>query len=332
MKIGILGAGAMGNAHISGFRSLNRQNAVYTSVCDIDRDKCGNFARQYDLKAYSELPDFLADTDIDVVDLCLPSFMHEEYAVKIAEAGKHMLIEKPVAFTMQAAENIFNAARQNNVRVMIAQVIRFWPEYVKIKEMYDAGELGDIIGIYAARLSQLASWSDWYKHPNKSGEALMNLTLHDIDYLHYLLGKPQSVYSAGYRDEYGNYNDVMNIFKFASGANAVVDGSSNMTPGYPFTMKFRVLGTKGTVEYTFISGENIGPESASSLMWYRNGEKALNLKVENEDPYGKEVQYFIDCILSGENTGKVSEQSIMDVLASIIAAKDSLLTGEIRTL
>ncbi|MDR2039467.1 MAG: Gfo/Idh/MocA family oxidoreductase [Bacteroidales bacterium] len=332
MKIGILGAGAMGNAHITGFRSLKDQNATYVSVFDIDEKKRNDFGQKFGLDTYPDLDSMLNDKELDIIDLCLPSFMHEEFAVKIAKAGKHMLIEKPIAFTLPAAKNIFIAAHQNNVRIMVAQVIRFWPEYVKIKEMCDQGDIGNIISVYAARLSQLANWSDWYKYPDKSGEALMNLTLHDIDFLHYLLGKPESVYSAGKKDENGNYNDVMNLFRFKSGANALVDGSSNMTPGYPFTMRMRVLGTKGTLEFAFISGENIGPESTSSLMWYQQGKSGVKIKVENNDPYGREVQYFVNCIKNNEETAVVSEQSIMEVMASLMAAKESLVTGKVYNL
>ena len=329
LKIGLLGAGMIGNAHIDGFLSLKSENAVYTAVCDIDATKRNEFAQKHQLRAFADLNQMLDDPDIDVVDLCLPSFMHEEFAVKIAHAKKHILIEKPIAFTLKAANNIFAAARENNVRVMVAQVIRFWSEYVKIKEICDSGELGDIITVYAARLGQMVTWVDWYKDPEKSGETLMNLTQHDIDFLHYLLGKPLSVYSAGTRDANNNYNDVMNVFRFECGANAMVDGSLSMTAGYPFTMRLRVLGTKGTLEFQYTAGENIGPESASSLIWYRSGEKGEKVKVENYDPYGKEIEYFVRCIAAGKEPEIVSERSVINVLKSILAAKESLKKGEV---
>ena len=327
LKIGLLGAGMIGNTHIDGFLSMKSKIAQYTAVCDIDTTKCNDFAQKYNLRAFADLDEMLSDPDIDVVDLCLPSFMHEEFAVKIARAKKHLLIEKPIAFTLEAARNIFTAARENSIRIMVAQVIRFWPEYVKIKEICDSGELGDIIAVYAARLGQMVTWVDWYKDPAKSGETLMNLTQHDIDFLHYLLGNPVSVYSAGTRDANNNYNDVMNIFRFECGANAIVDGSLSMTAGYPFTMRMRVLGTKGTLEFQYTAGENIGPESASSLMLYSPGEKGGKVEVENYDPYGKEIEYFTSCIALGKDTEIVPESSVMQVLASILAAKESLIKG-----
>jgi predicted dehydrogenase len=320
----------IGNTHIDGFLTTKSKIARYTAVCDTNDAKRNELAQKHHLRAFADLDEMLADPEIDAVDLCLPSFMHEEFAVKIARAKKHLLIEKPIAFTLEAARNIFEAARENGIRVMVAQVLRFWPEYVKIKEICDSGALGDIITVYAARLGQMVTWVDWYKDPDKSGETLMNLTLHDIDFLHYLLGKPVSVYSAGTRDASNNYNDVMNIFRFECGANAMVDGSLSMTAGYPFTMRMRVLGTKGTLEFSYTAGENIGPESASSLMWYRPGEKGEKVEPENNDPYGKEIEYFAGCIVEGKDPETVSEQSVMQVLASVLAAKESLTKGEIR--
>ncbi len=329
LKIGLLGAGMIGKTHIDGLLSMKSTIAEYVAVCDINAAKRNEFEKEYDLRAFANLDEMLADPTIDIVDLCLPSFMHEEFAVKIARAKKHLLIEKPIAFTLEAAHNIFAAAGENDIHVMVAQVIRFWPEYVKIKEICDSGALGNIVTVYAARLGQMSTWVDWYRDPTKSGETLMNLTQHDIDFLHYLLGKPVSVYSAGTRDNNNNYNDVINIFHFACGTNAMVDGSLSMTAGYPFTMRMRVLGTKGTLEFAYIAGENIGPESTSSLVYYCPGRKGEKVEVENYNPYGKEIEYFVQCIAAGKDPEIVSKQSVIEVLASIIAAKESLTKGEI---
>ncbi len=330
LKIGLLGAGMIGNTHIDGLLSMKSKIAQYTAVCDIDAAKRNDFAKKYNLRAFADLDEMLANPDIDIVDLCLPSFMHEQFAIRIAKAKKHLLIEKPIAFTLEAAHNIFTVARENGIRIMVAQVIRFWPEYAKIKEICDSGALGDIVTVYAGRLGQMVTWVNWYKDPAKSGETLMNLTQHDIDFLHYLLGKPVSVYSAGTRDANNNYNDVMNIFRFECGTNAMVDGSLSMTAGYPFTMRMRVLGTKGTLEFTYTAGENIGPESNSTLIWYRPDEKGEKVGVGGYDPYGKEIEYFAECIIAGKDPEIVSEPSVMQVLTSILAAKESLAKGEIR--
>jgi predicted dehydrogenase len=147
-----------------------------------------------------------------------------------------------------------------------------------------------------------------------------------------MLGKPISVYSAGVRDAHNNYNDCMNIFKFQNNVNAVVDGSLSMIPGYPFTMRMRVGGTKAAVEFEYIAGENIGPEATTSLKLFEEGKSPRKLEFESYDAYGMEVQYFAECIESGAETQAVTEESILTVLASVLAAKQSLYDGKIQAL
>lgn len=333
VKFCILGAGAMGNTHVTGVRANGSEHAEYVAVCDIDKERCDAFAEKYGLKAYYDFDEMLKDDSIEVVDVCLPSFMHEKFAVAAADAGKNILVEKPVAFTLEEAENIYNAAERNNVLIMTAQVLRFWPEYAKIKEIVDSGEIGDVITIYAGRLGQMPTWAEWYKDPAKSGETLMNLTLHDIDFVHFLLGEPKSVYSAGTKDEHDNYNDVMNIFTFKNGTNVLVDGSLRMTPGYPFTMHMRVLGTKGTIEFVYKGGENLDAENnVSQLTLYKEGDGGTAVEYESYDAHGAEIDYFAQCVEKGRAPEMVTRESILEVLNSVIKAKESLLTGKVYEL
>ena len=334
LNFAILGAGAMGAAHTGGLASIENDRVKYTAVCDIDGDKAKAFAEEHGIpKVYTDICDLLKDDEVDVVDLCLPSHMHEKFGVMVCEAKKHLLIEKPIAFTVDAAKRIYDAAKTNGVRIMTAQVLRFWPEYKKIKELYDEGAFGTVRHIYAARLGQLPDWGGgWYADPEKSGETLCNLTLHDIDFLHYMLGKPESIYSAGVRDETGCYNDVMNIFRWKNGINAIVDGSLSMTPSYPFTMRFRIAGSKATAEFTYISGVNIGPDSTSELIFYKKGEEPEKLDVPQIDGYGAEVLYFAECVEEGRETECMTEDSILCVLNSINLAKESLADNQVKQL
>jgi len=333
IKICITGCGMIGTAHVVGLAANAPEGVEYYAVCDSDKEKCDAFAEKFGLKAYYDFDEMLKDESIDFIDICLPSFMHEEFAVKAAKAGKHILLEKPIAFTMEAALNIYAAARENGVKVMVAQNLRCWPEYAKIKELIDSGILGDIVTIYAGRLGQMPTWSNWYKDPEKSGETLFNLTLHDIDFAHYLFGKPKSIYSAGSIDQYGCYNDVMNIIKFENGTNVLVDGSLSMTPGYPFTMHMRVLGTKGTLEFSYKAGENLDAENCkTSFLLYLPDEGGKEVTFDSYDAYGYEIKYFADCIRDGVEPEMVSEESILTVLNSILKAKESLYTGQVYDL
>lgn len=332
LKIGLLGAGMMGNTHIGGVRANKAENVKYIGVFDVDEEKRNTFAEKYEIKSYGSLEEMLADSEVDIVDLSLPSHMHERFCIKIAEAGKHVFVEKPIAFELKAAKRMLDAAKRNGVRLMVGQVIRFWPQYAKIKEMYDEGVFGELKGVYCARLGQMPTWGEWYKDPEKSGETLMNLTLHDIDFLHYLIGKPKSVYSAGLKDDLDNYNDVMNILTFENGTNAIVDGSLSMTPGYPFTMHFRGSGTKATVEFLYKAGENIRAGATISFKLYVEGEEPKDIEFEDYDGYGREIEYFAQCIENKTETEWVTNQSVLTVLSSVIAAKESLGDNKVKKL
>ncbi len=332
IRIGLLGAGMMGATHIGGIRANKATDAKYIGVCDIDDKKRNEFADKYGIKSYASFEEMIADEQIDMIDLSLPSHLHEEFCIKIVEAKKHVFVEKPIAFELGAAQRMIDAAKANGVRLMVGQVIRFWPQYAKIKQMYDEGVFGEFKGISCARLGQMPTWGEWYKDPKKSGETLMNLTLHDIDFLHYLLGKSSSVYSAGLKDDMDNYNDVMNVFTFECGTNAIVDGSLSMTPGYPFTMHFRGSGTKATVEFIYKAGENIGAGATTSFVLYEEGKESQDIAVDEYDGYGREIEYFAQCIESGAPTQKVTDESVLTVLASVIAAKKSLADNKVHEL
>ncbi|GHU66011.1 hypothetical protein AGMMS49983_14800 [Clostridia bacterium] len=333
LSFGVLGAGVMANTHIDGVLGNGADNVKYIGVYDEDLKKSGTLAEKFGMKTYCSFEEMLADDEIDGIDICLPSFLHEEFAIRAAQAKKHILVEKPIAFTPEAAERIFGVAHENGVRIMVAQVLRFWPEYATIKDYIDRGELGDIVTIYAARLGQMPSWGGWYKDPDKAGGALENLILHDIDFLHYLLGKPKSVYSVGAKDEYDIYNDVLSVFKFENGANVYVDGSLRMTVGYTFTMHMRVLGTKGTMEFLYKGGENVDTKnSLSELKIYHDGDGGKDVQYTSYDAYGKEVSYFAACIESGKETETVTEESVLTVLNSIVKANESLITGQVYAL
>ena len=333
VRFGIVGAGFMCNSHLGGIKANGSDNVEYVAVCDIDKEKCDSYAEKYGLKAYYDFDEMLKDDDIDVIDICVPSQMHEMFAVKAANAKKHILVEKPIAFTLEAAENIYNAARENGVKISVGQNLRCWPEYVKIKELIDDGTLGDIITVSAMRLGQVPTWAGWYRDPKVSGETLLNLTIHDIDYAHYLFGKPKSVYSAGTKDEYDCYNDVMNIIKFENGTNVLVDGSLSMPPGYPFTMYMRVLGTKGTVEFSYKAGENLDAENNdTSFLLYLPGEGGKDVEFKSYDAYGFEIQHLADCVQNGTDVELVTEESVMASLTTILKAKESLLTGKVYDL
>ena len=125
----------------------------------------------------------LERSDVDVVDICLPTPLHREAAERAFAAGKHVLLEKPIALTLEDAEAIVAAAERAGRLLVVGLVLRFWPEYVELRRIAASGELGRPLAASAQRLSPPPGWNDWMIDPARSGGVCVDLMVHDFDAL-----------------------------------------------------------------------------------------------------------------------------------------------------
>jgi predicted dehydrogenase len=332
INVALFGAGFVSGNHAAAYDKLPGTKLV--AVLDADGERAEKLAGPRGARAYTEAETLFAKENVDLVDVCLPTFLHEKYVVMAAEKGKQVLCEKPFALTGEAADRMIAAAEKSKVRLMVAQVLRFWPEYVEIKRRLDRGDLGELQMVYANRLAQHPNWSEWFKDPEKSGGGLFDLHLHDIDVLRYFFGPVETVYALGYKTPGGCYNHVMSSLKFRNGARAVAEGAFQMSEGYPFTMTFRAVGTKGTLEFVLSAGfnlENLGGAS-SRLVLFENGRKPEIVEVDGTDAYFREIEYFTDCIARGLEHTVVPARESREVLDIAFALRESMETGEVRRL
>ena len=176
IKAAIMGAGFMGKMHAEVYRNLSKARLV--AIADIDLEKAQLLADKYGTTAYSGLEELLNQEDIDAVDICLPTFLHKEYVIKAARLGKDILCEKPLALRVEDAEEMIGEAKKAKAKLMIAQVIRFWPEYVKLKKIYESGELGRLLSITLTRLASTPTyaWDNWLTDTQRSGGGVLRFT------------------------------------------------------------------------------------------------------------------------------------------------------------
>lgn len=153
IRIGLLGAGFMGEAHAAAYAQL--PSAKLTAVADRNRVTGEHLASQYSAKYFSEVDDLFDSGLCDAVDICLPTFLHESNFVAAAEYGLHVLCEKPIVISLEAMDRIILAARTAGIKAMVAQVIRFWPEYVVIRDTFRNGDVGKPKVVRATRLATL---------------------------------------------------------------------------------------------------------------------------------------------------------------------------------
>ena len=154
LKIGLVGVGGISGAHIPAWNAM--EDTTLTAICDIRPERMEPYPEPHH---YTSIDEMLEKEELDILDICLPTYLHVPTAVKAMKKGIHVLSEKPISLKEEDIELAYSTAKENNVCFMIAQVLRFWPEYELIKELYDSGKYGKLLSGYMGRLGSYPAWS-----------------------------------------------------------------------------------------------------------------------------------------------------------------------------
>ena len=212
IRVGLLGGGFMGETHASVYKKM--AGVKLTAVADRNQRKGIHLAARFGAKYFSDYQELLDANVCDVVDICLPTHMHEDSILAVVRRELHYLCEKPLTLSLEAADRIIAATREAGVKAMVAQVIRFWPEYKAIREALAGGNIGQPLAASATRLIAPPNWSDWFRDPALSGGSLFDLHIHDLDFVYSLLGSPQSIYCSGIRGDGGGWDHVFTSLNY----------------------------------------------------------------------------------------------------------------------
>jgi UDP-N-acetylglucosamine 3-dehydrogenase len=321
MRVGLVGAGFMGGVHLNAYAGIPEVEVVGVADARVESAVAG--AKIVGSRPYASYEELVAAEDVEVVDVCLPTALHRDLAVRAAGEGRHVILEKPIARTMEDAQQILDAFSADGPRLFVGHVVRFFPEYVGIKQKIDAGDLGTVGVVRTSRRSPfLLGWNDWYADWRVSGGVLMDLVIHDFDYLRWTLGEVERVYARGMLGrEYNRLDYVLVTLRFQSGAIAHVEGHWGY-PG-PFNYSFEVAGSHAllTVDST---------EPASLQLISGAPEEGPDL-ASGKNPYEKELEHFIHCMATGEEP-IVEARDACEALRIGLAATESVLRGEPVTL
>ena len=325
--VAILGGGFMGAAHAGNYARLPERVRVKW-VCSRPSERAHKVAASIGAELSEDLGAVLADDEVDVVDVCLPTDLHREAVEGAFAHGRHVFLEKPIALTLEDAAAIVAAAEESGRLFMVGMVLRFWPEYVELGRRLAGGELGRPLVVSTDRLSPPADWNDWMADRTRSGGVPVDLLVHDFDQLNRLLGTPASVFAREPTPDH-----VVATVEY-DGAVGSAEGSMRMPGSYPFSSNIRVLCERGAAEYAFSAapaedGGNIGgaDPAAQGLRLYPAGGEPETVALEAVDPWGPEIEYFVECVEQGlrpeEGTGKQAQEA----LAVALAASRSIASG-----
>lgn len=333
MRVGIVGAGSMGKTHSAGWHYVEslRTGAQLVGIMGRTRTGSSALAAQVGCAVYDRYEDLLAD--VDIVDVCTPTNLHRDLVLQAAAAGKHIICEKPIALTLADGRAMIDACRDAGVRLFIAQVVRFSPEYGSARDVVAAGQIGDPCVIRLKRVSYqpFKATDNWFLDERRSGGMIVDLMLHDYDYARWIAGNVKRVFAKSVRaarpDAPGDYALV--TLRFESGAIAHIEGGWAYPPGF-FRKGFDIAGTDGVIESHFDATDPVithladAPEADVS-------DVAVTATAVAESPYTLEIQHFYDAVVN-EMPFVVTAEDALAALQIALAARESLQTGHSVTI
>ena len=312
LKVALVGVGGISGAHIPAWEE--RRDAELVALCDIRAEQMEKYKNKH---CYTDFDEMLKNEEIDILDICLPTYLHAEFAIKAMNMGINVICEKPVSLNVADVARVYSTAKSNNVKFMVAQVLRFWPEYSIIKEIYDTGKYGRLLSGHMGRLGVRPKWSwdGWMMDENRSGLVPFDLHIHDLDFIVYAFGKPKEF--KDYRERSENQDYINSIYEY-DGFFITTEAAWYDAP-YPFSANFRFQFEKALAvfenhEMTIYEkdGKIFKPVSQS-------GEDTGDIGLPKSNAYSNEINYFADCVLSGAEPDRVKPAELETVISILKA-------------
>lgn len=316
----------MGNAHAAAWASAGQADTI-KYICT-PRPKEGSVPLAKHATYISDLDVILKDKGVKFVSVCTPTPTHKDIAIALLSAGKHVLLEKPIALTIADAKAIADAAARSSGSLMVAHVVRFFLGYQKLRAASDSGELGKVLSVHTRRFSQKPSWAAWLDDASQTGGMLVDFSIHDFDQLNLYLGNPTEVFAV----QTSPSGPAEIIVQYENGGIGQVQSFMNTGEGVPFTSTIDLLGTKGMAHYEFSAvsateESSHGNDAGVNSLYIFSSLGNTQQKVTSDDPYGRQVQYFFEQASRGSTFDVSPTSSAIAALQVALAAKASLLEG-----
>ena len=307
LKVGLVGVGGISGAHIPAWEAMEDTELV--AICDVRPERMDPYPNK---RHYVDFDDMLQNEELDILDICLPTYLHADFAIKAMERGIHVICEKPISLKAEDVERVYATARKMNVKFMVAQVLRFWPEYELIKELHDSQKYGRLLSGHMSRLGQCPKWSwdNWMKDETRSGLVPYDLHVHDLDFMVYAFGNPENVQSL--RSKRPEQDYISATYEYPDFF--VTAEASWYAAPLPFGAGFRFQFEEALITYT-----------DGKCMIYQNDGTIVDLSTKAEgdtgvinlpksNAYANEIRYFTDCVIADTFPEKVKPEELKSVI------------------
>ena len=323
VRVGLIGVGGMGGCHFYNYEKI--KDAELVAVCDVRENVAKEKVGDRNIKIYTDYNKMIKNEDLDMIDICTPSFLHADMAVKLLKKGYHVLCEKPMTLNTRDAKRVAAIANQSEKNFMVAHVVRFMAPYAYLRNVIETKELGRLIRLEMKRISAIPQWSweDWMRDEKLSGGVTTDLSIHDFDFVQSVLGMPDKLNS--YRYQMTNNNDTVVTSMIYDGDILVTCEGTWYNTSIPFDASFTAVFQNGYVELN--KGKLVKNGKPVELNKEEVENVDLGINVGNDDGYLIEMSYFVNCIKEGKKPSFVTPDSSAQsvVLADLIKKKSSIL-------
>lgn len=303
LKIAVCGLGFMGSTHLKALKNVKEAELVAV-VSDVPQKLTGDLSaiqgnlggpgEKWDfshLKKYNNVYDAIRDKDIDAVDLCLPTHLHKPVTIEALRAGKHVLVEKPMALDGAECDEMVEEGEESGRVLMVAQVLRFFPEYVSLRETLWSKTLGEVRAAIFRRRCAGPTWQRWVYDKSRSGGGVFDLVIHDVDFCLQVFGQPEAISAIGYEKLENGVDWLTGTLYYPNiPGGIVIQGGWHHPKTFPFSMEYSVVADGATLEYS----------SAGRPATQYNADAETPMDVKQQDGYEAELRYFAECCVEGK--------------------------------
>ncbi|MCJ7840766.1 Gfo/Idh/MocA family oxidoreductase [Lederbergia sp. NSJ-179] len=321
MKIAVIGSGKLGQRHLDKWQQIAGVEVV--GVIARNRERLEMVAKKYDVKPFTSLEELFAQTDVDAVDVCTPTYTHAELVKQAAQAKKHVICEKPLALTSVEANEMIQVCEENQVQLLVGHTLRFFPEYANAKEQVEGGKIGKPGVVRLTRGVPFPQGRSWYADDEKSGGLFLDLGSHEFDWLQWTFGDVKRVMAKSVKRGHEEAEKMEYGFvtlRMEDGTIAYVELSWAEPE---FQASYELAGDKGMITYDHQATVTISLQLHSSADEDRQVPKSLMHK----DPYRRQLEHFIQC-MEGKAEPIVTATDALKAIQIAEAAVKSIQTGQ----
>ena len=320
MKICMIGFGGIAKSHLRGYLDTMAEGKcdnTLVAICDIDPARfdakikmnidTGENTLPVSIRRYTDWEEMVETEQPDIVDLCIPTYLHCEIACKAMEKGVNVQCEKPMALNHTQCEKMLETAKRTGKKLMVGMCLRFEPLYLELKKMVEDGRYGKVRSAYFDRLSALPRWGfeNWFPDVSRSGGVALDMHIHDVDIIPYIFGTPLALSATVAGDEECACRSIHSNFIYDDKIISAV-GEWGMSDGWPFSMSYRVNFEKATVV----------SDTKGVITVYPVGKEPFVHEYRARQRMKDQQEYFADVARGMDNT-VLSPESAMETVIRV---------------